>query len=217
MKQLCIFDLDGTLVYTLDDIAEALNMALKSCELPELPAYRVSAIVGHSTKYMFQHAVPEDRSDEWERVGRYYDAYYERHCCDASHPYEGILGVMAALKKAGLRLAVVSNKPHRDTLSVINTLFPRDTFSLVLGRMERFATKPSPEPLAFVLDYFGVACADAVYVGDSEVDVAFARNAGVDCLSVAWGYRTRQELVDAGAQRILDDPQEIADVLLAKP
>ncbi len=213
-KQLCVFDLDGTLVNTLGDLAAALNMALQSRGMPALPDHRVCAIVGHSTQYMFQHAVPEDRYDEWEDVGKAYDAVYAKHCCDTSRPYEGVLRMLGRLKKAGLKLAVVSNKPHRDTLTVVRTLFPRDSFHLVLGRMDRFATKPAPGPLNFVLEYFGVPPAGAVYVGDSEVDVAFAANAGVACLSTAWGFRTRQELLDAGAAKILDDPQEVADILL---
>lgn len=216
-KTICLFDLDGTLVDTLGDIAASLNVALTSLRMPALSVAQTSAIVGHSTKYMFEHAVPQDRSAEWEQVGEIYNAHYIRHCCDSSRPYEGVVETVSALKNAGVLLAVVTNKPHAMAIEVIRTLFARDSFQMVLGRMERFGTKPAPDMLQFALDYFGKKTEEAVYVGDSEVDVAFAANAGVECLSASWGLRTRRQLVDAGAARIIDDPREVAEILLAKP
>lgn len=209
MKKFCIFDLDGTLVYTIGDIAAALNHGLAEYGYPAMTEPAVAAIVGYSTNYMFQHAVPENAGDDWKRVGESYQAYYKKHCCDTSHPYDGVLKTLIRLKNEGVRLAVVSNKPHRDSLHVIETLFPRDLFSLVLGRMEKFPTKPSPEVLRFALETLGAAPEDAVYVGDSEVDVRFAANAGLDCLAVSWGYRTRAQLTEAGAATILDEPADI--------
>lgn len=216
MKKLCIFDLDGTIVYTIEDIAAALNCGLTECGYPTLRIPEVAAIVGYSTNYMFEHAVPDAQSDDWQRVGRVYQAYYARHCCDHSTPYEGILKNLTKLKNAGVRMAVISNKPHPDTLTVVETLFPRDLFNIVLGRMDKFATKPAPDALRFVMEHLGVSPADALYVGDSEVDVRFAQNAGIPCLSVSWGYRTRQELIDAGATHIIDDADEIAGVVLSE-
>ena len=162
MKKYCIFDLDGTLVYTIGDIAAALNHGLTACGYPAMTEAAVAAIVGYSTNYMFQHAVPEGAGDDWKRVGERYQAYYPKHCCDSSHPYEGVLKTLMRLKHAGVRLAVVSNKPHRDSLRVIETLFPRDLFSLVLGRMEKFPTKPSPEVLRFALDTLGASAEESV-------------------------------------------------------
>ena len=213
---LCVFDLDGTLVNTLGDITGALNHALSGCGLPALAEHQVSAIVGHSTKYMFQHAVPQGREEAIPAVGQAYDAYYSSHCCDASRPYEGILKCLTALKAGGVKLAVVSNKPHGDVLKILHTLFPKDLFSMALGHSQRFPTKPSPESLLFALDFFNVPRERAVYVGDSEVDVDFAKNAGLECLSVCWGFRTRQALADAGAETILDEPQELAAQILAR-
>lgn len=211
-----MFDLDGTIVHTIGDIAAALNHGLEECGFPTLREADVSAIVGYSTNYMFQHAVPPAHADEWQRVGRIYKAYYARHCCDHARPYDGVLKMLSRLRNSGVQLAVVSNKPHPDTVRVIETLFPRDLFSLVLGRMDKFATKPAPDVLRFVMEYLAVAPGDAIYVGDSEVDVQFAKNAGIPCLSVSWGYRTRQELIEAGAARILDDAEEIAEIVLSE-
>lgn len=213
-KRICLFDLDGTLVDTLADLADSLNAGLSACGMPELTQAQTSAIIGHSTKYMFQHAVPEGRFDEWPQVGRGFDAHYAKHCCDRSTVYEGVLHTLSQLKKAGVLLACVTNKPHRYALDVLNTLFERDTFNMIVGRMDKFPTKPSPEALAFVLEYFGMGTSDAVYIGDSEVDVQFAANAGVPCLSVSWGFRTRAELTEAGAAHIIDDPEEILDFVL---
>ena len=214
MKKLVVFDLDGTLVNTLADLTGALNHALAQLGFPTLTEHEVSAIVGHSVPYMCQNAVPKDHAADWQRVMDGYLAYYKKHSCDLSRPYEGILKTVSKLKAAGVRMAVVSNKPHPDAVRVINGLFPRDTFHMVLGRMDRFATKPAPDALLFALDFFGVAKEEAVYVGDSEVDVAFAKNAGLPCISCSWGFRTLDELHAAGAATIIDDPGELVDLVL---
>ena len=136
---------------------------------------------------------------------------------ESKMPFEYIPGArrfLDALSRSGVRMAVVSNKPHRETTRVVQTLFPRDTFSMVLGMMEKFEKKPALEPLEFVLNYLGVEKEDAVYVGDSDVDVAFARNTGIDCISCTWGYRSRNCLIESGASRLIDDFEERLGLLL---
>ena len=215
MYRFCAFDLDGTLVYTIEDIAFALNWALEKHGFPALSEREVQAIVGYSTGYMCREALPEDaREAHWKAVHADCTAYYNAHCCDRSYPYHGVLRTLHRLKDAGVRMAVVSNKPHRETTKVVQTLFPRDTFSMVLGMMEKFEKKPAPEPLEFVLNYLGVEKEDAVYVGDSDVDVAFARNTGIDCISCTWGYRSRNCLIESGASRLIDDFEELLGLLL---
>lgn len=215
MVRLAIFDLDGTLVYTIGDLAAALNHALEKNGFPALAERQVQALVGHSTAYMCRYALPEEaREANWQRVHADYSAYYHQHCCDHSYPYEGVLRTLVKLKNAGIKLAVVSNKPHRDTTRVVQTMFPRDTFSIVLGMMEKFRKKPDPEPLEFVLDYLDVEKQDAVYIGDSEVDIHFARNTGIDCISCTWGYRSRKELIEAGAVCMIDEFEELRSLLL---
>ena len=209
MTKLCVFDLDGTLVNTLSDLAVSVNFALAKLDLPELTEAEVAAIVGHSVQYMCEHAVPAERIADAPKVQELYMAHYRDHCCDQSYPYEGMLRAVARIRQAGLQVAVVSNKPHADVMRVLSALYPRDCFGLVMGRMQKFAIKPAPDSLEFVLDFFGVKPEDAVYVGDSDVDVEFARNAGLRCISVSWGFRTRRELIDAGASCIVDDPDEL--------
>ncbi len=214
MVQLCVFDLDGTLVNTLKDLADSVNYALSIHGLPALTEQEVSAIVGHSIGYMCEHAVPPERAAEAKKVLETFQTYYSAHCCDTSRPYDGVQRAVERIRQAGVKTAVVSNKPHADAMKVIETFFPRDCFNMVLGRMQKFALKPAPDSLAFVLDFFGVKKEDAVYVGDSEVDVEFARNAGLRCVSVSWGFRTRGELLDAGAACIVDDPDRLPGVAL---
>ena len=214
MKRLCIFDLDGTLVDSIPDITVSLNVALVDCGLPVLTEEEVKRIVGRSVAYMCEHATPADRRDEWENVLAAFKKHYGVHCCDRTRAYEGVQRMTQKLRAAGLTLAVVSNKPHAEAVKVVSALFPRDRFSMILGRTDRFALKPAAEPLRFVIDYFGVPDPEVVYVGDSEVDIEFANNAGVDCVSVSWGYRTRAELTENGALVIADDPEEVADLVL---
>lgn len=217
MYKLCVFDLDGTLVDTLADLTASLNAALAKNGFPALAEYEVQRIIGYSTAYMCQNALPKDADKSaWEAVHRDYTAYYDAHCCDRSRIYEGMIRTVQSLKRAGATVAVVSNKPHKHAMRVIDTLFLRDTFSMVLGRMEKFATKPAPDALLFVLDYFGVAKKDAAYIGDSEVDVQFAKNAGIDCVSVGWGFRDLKTLKEAGAQCIVSDSDALLAALLNK-
>lgn len=211
---LCIFDLDGTLVNTIDDLTAAMNAALTHYGYAAKSTQEIAAIVGHSVPYMCQNALPPEDFDRWRLIFREYDAYYDQHCCDLSRPYEGMLRALQTLRAAGVRLAVVSNKPHVHTMKVIATLFPRDCFSMVLGHMEKFPIKPDPASLRFVLDYFKTAPERAVYVGDSDVDVDFAKNAGVDCVAVSWGLRGRRALESAGAACIIDDTGELPEKVL---
>jgi len=214
MVELCIFDLDGTLVNTLTDLTDSLNYALKQCGFPTLSEDGVSAIVGHSTNYMCEHAVPPEHVDQAGKVLGIYQARYRAHNLDRSRPYDGMIDAVLRIKRAGVKVAVVSNKPHADTVTVIGKLYPKDTFSLILGRTNKFAIKPAPDSLNFVMDFFGVRPENAVYVGDSDVDVEFARNAGMRCISVNWGFRTVRELEAAGADCITGDPDKMAKLVL---
>ena len=209
MKKLVVFDLDGTLVNTLSDIVTSLNVALEQVGAPTLSTPEIQAIIGHSVAYMCQKAIPASMADRWEEVLAGFNAHYGRHCADTSLPYPGILPMLEALKKQGYTLAVVSNKPHRETVKVISLLFPRDLFSLVLGRMNRFTIKPDPAPLDFAISTLGFTRRDTLYVGDSEVDVDFAKNTGVPEIAVDWGYRSHDALLQAGACHIVSQPDAI--------
>ena len=217
MVKLCVFDLDGTLVNTLHDLTDSLNYALEQCGFPKLTESRVAAIVGHSVNYMCEHAVPPEHKDQAEKVLELYRAHYKEHNLDLSHPYDGMIDAVQAIKAAGVTVAIASNKPHADTVKVVQTLYPKDTFSLVLGRMDKFAIKPAPDVLRFIMEYFGVTPEECVYVGDSDVDVQFAHNAGMRCVSVNWGFRSVEEIRAAGATCITGDADKVPELVLSDP
>ena len=217
MVKLCVFDLDGTLVNTLQDLTDSLNYALKECGLPTLTEERVAAIVGHSIHYMCENAVPPEHLDKAEQVLKIFAARYREHNLDRSHPYDGMVDALNRIKQAGVTLAIVSNKPHADTVKVVSQLYPSGMFSLVLGRTEKFAVKPAPDSLNFVMDFLGFTAAESVYVGDSDVDVLFAHNAGMRCVSVDWGFRSVEEIRAAGATCITGDPAKLPELVFNDP
>jgi phosphoglycolate phosphatase len=214
MVKLCVFDLDGTLVNTLHDLTNSLNHALTECGFPALSEARVAAIVGHSVNFMCEHAVPPEHKDQAGKVLKLYMEHYKEHNLDLSHAYDGMIEAVQAIKAAGVIVAIASNKPHADTVKVVETLYPKNIFSLVLGRMDKFAIKPAPDVLRFIMDYFGVTPEESVYVGDSDVDVKFAHNAGMRCVSVNWGFRSVEEILAAGATCITGDPKKVPELVL---
>lgn len=217
MVKLCVFDLDGTLVNTLHDITDSLNFALTACDFPALPESRVTAIVGHSVNFMCEHAVPPEHKDQADQVLELYTAHYKEHNLDRSHAYDGMIEAVERIKATGVTVAIASNKPHADTVKVAGTLYPKDMFSLVLGRMDKFAIKPAPDVLRFIMDFFKVTPEETVYVGDSDVDVHFAHNAGMRCISVNWGFRSVEEILAAGATCITGDPKQVPELVLNDP
>lgn len=215
MVKLCIFDLDGTTVDTLQDLCVSVNYGLKANNLPTKSAEELSALVGHSTAYMCTNAIaPALRTEYADKVLAAYNAHYARHCCDHSRPYKGMKELMDVLHANGIATALVSNKPHRFTVHMIGELYPHDSFSMVLGMMEKFTKKPDPEPMLFVLGELGFKPEEAVYVGDSEVDVEFAKNTGMPCISVTWGLRTKEQLLEAGADTLADTPEELLKAIM---
>ncbi|MEN6340561.1 MAG: HAD family hydrolase [Clostridiaceae bacterium] len=215
MVKLCVFDLDGTLVDTLSDLTNSLNYALAECGQSALSEAQVSAIVGHSITYMCENSVPPEQIALAPRILELFKAHYAEHSLDCSRPYDGMIDAVLAIKRAGVKVAVVSNKPHDDAVRVVARLYPKNTFSLVLGRTHKFEIKPAPDSLNFAMDFFGVTPDESVYVGDSDVDVEFARNAGMRCVSVTWGFRSVGELLTAGAVCMTDDPKKVPDLVLS--
>ena len=212
MYKLCAFDLDGTLVDTIADIAFSVNLILEQMGYPvcEEDSYRRK--VGNGMRLLCRRALPEDVQDDeavLEELVRRYDAYYSAHCCDRSRAYPGIPELIVRLRKAGVRCAVISNKPHAQSQIVLGTLFSEDDFDYVEGQSSRFARKPDPEALIDCMKTLGMSEDETVYVGDSDVDAVFAANAGVACIGVSWGFRGRKELEEAGASFIADTADEI--------
>ena len=212
----CLFDLDGTLVDTIADIAYAANHSLEEMGYPPCEEESYKYKVGNGMRMICKRALPEEvREDEQilQDMIRRYDQYYSAHCCDRSRAYPGIPELIRDLRKAGVLLAVISNKPHPQTQIVMQTIFQyhddKNDFFYVQGQCDRFPRKPEPEVLLDCIARTGLPKEEIIYVGDSNVDVEFARRAGIPCIGVTWGFRGREELEEAGAAYIAETAEEV--------
>ena len=208
-----LFDMDGTLLDTLTDMADAVNHILSVHGWPLRTTEEVRAFVGNGARRLMERAVPpEVTGGDFETVLTEYRDWYQAHNCVATAPYPGIPELLAALKAKGLRLGVVSNKPHEFVTQIIESYFP-GLFDAVVGERPGVRRKPAPDAVLEVLRALSAAPADAVYIGDSEVDVETARNAGLPCIAVDWGFRSREILLQHGAQTIASSPAELQFLL----
>lgn len=209
--KLIAFDLDGTLCDTIADIASSLNMALVQNNIPPYSREEVKAMTGRSMVYMCQRAMPHGHENDWKAVMDKYFVYYSRHLCDTTQPYPGITETLNELARSGYALAVVSNKPHANTVDMISRLFADHgaVFSRVLGQNSKFSLKPHPEPLRFVIDSLGVTPEETLYVGDTDVDWQFARNTGTHFCGAAWGFKGRELLESLGSEFVASEPSGI--------
>lgn len=207
--KLAIFDLDGTLLDTLQDLANSLNYALKNIGFPQRSIEEVRRFVGNGIRKLIERGVPAGTSEEeTERVLADFMEHYKAHCSDSTKPYDGICELLAALKEKGYLTAVVSNKADAAVKILCEKYFP-GKFDAVVGERQCVRKKPAPDTVNSVLAQLGIDREDAVYIGDSEVDVETAKNAGMDCVSADWGFRSRAELTQAGAAKIISCPTEI--------
>ncbi|MGN0258100.1 MAG: HAD family hydrolase [Bacteroides sp.] len=216
MKKLVIFDLDGTLLNTIADLAQSTNHALQTLGFPihDTVAYRF--MVGNGINKLFERALPEGAKSEANvlRVRAAFIPYYNQHNADLSTPYEGIPQLLGQLQGQGLQLAVASNKYQSATEQLIAHYFPTIHFCTVLGQREGVPTKPDPTIVHQILQATGIAACDVLYVGDSGVDMQTALNAGVTACGVTWGFRPRTELEQFSPQYIVDFPDEIGKIAL---
>lgn len=208
MIQAVLFDLDGTLTNTLQDIADAMNRALQLHGLPEWPLDAYRYLVGDGAKKLAERAVRE-RQELALSVQREYQAYYETHTLVTTRPYDGVPEMLAALADRGLKLAVFSNKPDADTKGVVAHFFPETPWSVVRGQVEGVPVKPDPAGALAAAQAMGMEPAQVLYLGDTATDMRCAVNAGMLPVGVLWGFRDAQELRESGAQRLLALPSEL--------
>ena len=209
--KLVIFDLDGTLLDTLDDLATSVNHALQLYGYPqhELAAYRY--FVGNGIAKLIERALPEEARQE-ENISRLRSAFvshYQTHKTNLSKPYPGIPELLESLHEQNILLAVASNKYHQGTVELVRHFFGESLFSIVLGQREGIPVKPDPTIIEDVLTFTAVPKSETLYVGDSGIDMQAARNSAVTSVGVTWGFRPRQELEQNGASLIVDSPREI--------
>lgn len=213
-KQLVIFDLDGTLLDTLDDLADAVNWALEQEQLPRRTREEVRAFVGNGIRNLIERAVPAGtEAAQTDRVFAGFKARYAGHCADKTRPYPGILELLARLRAEGIRTAVVSNKADFAVQTLCRDYFP-GLVDCAVGERAGIPKKPAPDSVQEVLRALGIPREQAVYVGDSEVDVVTARNAGMDGILVLWGFRDRQTLERAGAKTFAATAEELCAALI---
>lgn len=208
-----IFDLDGTLLNTLDDLMDSVNYSLKKYGMPERSYEEIRHFVGNGVQKLIERAVPEGaESDVIERTFAAFEKHYMLHCNDKTHVYPGIMQLLAELKKRDIKQAIVSNKLQSGVQSLYELYF-KEYVQTAIGAKDGIRKKPAPDTVLEALRQLNVPKERAVYVGDSEVDIATAANVGMDCITVTWGFRNRQELAEAKAAIYADYPEEILKLL----
>ncbi len=184
-----LFDLDGTLLDTLDDLANSVNYALRTHHLPERSHTEIRSFLGNGIRNLMLDAVGRGMSDEaFEPVFQTFRTYYVEHCLDKSKPFAGIIDLLKALQQRGITMAVVSNKLHPAVVE-LNERFFKDYITSAVGESATVRRKPNPDAVLAALSELGCSKDEAVYVGDSEVDLQTAQNAGMQCMLVLWGFR----------------------------
>ena len=209
-----LFDMDGTVLDTLQDLWASTNAVLRELGCPERTLDEIRSFVGNGAATQIRRAMPADSGDAAvaDALARY-QAHYAEHCRDHTKPYDGIVPVLDRLAKSGKRLAVVSNKPD-SAVKLLSAEHFGALLPVAIGETPERRRKPAPDTVFAALDALGAAKEGAVYVGDSEVDAATAENAGLPLISVSWGFRSREALRAAGARIIVDTPEELLGLCL---
>ncbi|MCI7742755.1 MAG: HAD family hydrolase [Clostridiales bacterium] len=208
-----LFDLDGTVLDTVEDIADSLNRALENHGFARISTAQAESFLGNGTRRLVELALPESCPESVkEDVIEEYRGLYDRFCHEKTRPYRGMVELIKALKAAGVKTAIVSNKPDSMVQTLATVYYP-GVPDVVLGEREGLARKPAPDMVQFALKAIGAEAGRSIYVGDTEVDILTARNAGLGCISVPWGFRSREQLEKAGADPIADTVEELARYL----
>lgn len=210
-KQLVIFDLDGTLLDTVADLANATNQALGQCGYPTHPVEAYYQFVGNGINKLFARALPAEHSDEENvlRIRSLFVPYYNAHNADCSRPYPGVVELLRTLEKKGVKLAVASNKYHEATLKLVHHFFSDIHFAAVYGQRDGVPIKPAPDVVFDILQDTGVSKEETLYVGDSGVDMLTACHAEVESVGVTWGFRSEEELREHKATHVVHGAEEI--------
>lgn len=211
-----IFDLDGTLTYTLQDLCDSVNYALRQMGWPERSLEEVRSFVGNGVRRLVECSVPcrfvSCDPVATDRCFAIFQKHYLEHCQDNTRLYEGVAEMLQAVRQRGYKTAVVSNKLQAGVDELRERFFD-DWIDVAIGQRDGVPLKPAPDMVELALKALGTTREEAVYVGDSEVDVATARNSGLPCVSVLWGFRDRDVLLEAGARVFINHPSELLEIL----
>ena len=217
MTKLVIFDLDGTLLDTRADIADACNYALRMCGCPERKLEEYNMLVGRGILNLFRGALPEGRKDEETvmKMKEHFVPYYNAHIDNLTRPYDGIMEMLDAIVREGIHLAIASNKYQEGTETLVRNYFGAYDFVCILGQREGKPIKPDPEIIHEAMESLpGTTAAEVMYCGDSDVDMQPGINAGVRTIGVEWGFRTREELSAYNPWLMVERPDEIVKAIV---
>lgn len=212
MYKAVIFDLDGTILNTLDDLFCSTNYALEQYNLKNRTYEEIRCFVGNGVRVLIEKAVGEDYQYLVENVIQEFKNHYRDHSLDHIKEYDGIKELLVELKRKGIKLAVVTNKFNLAAQGIVNKHFP-GIFDIVLGESKELNRKPHPDMCNYVLEKLRIKHSDALYVGDSDVDILTANNANLKCISCSWGFRTKGELLASNATIIIDKPCDLLEKL----
>ena len=206
------FDLDGTVTDTLQNITDAVNHSMRHFGMREFSPATLKPHLGWGVDYLMRKLNPDITEEQVTEILRFYRPYYAQHTTEKVWPYPGVMPMLEQLHRAGIPMAIVSNKPDSAVQPLMERYF-RGLIALAIGERPGLARKPEPDMLAYTARELNVELSRCLYVGDTEVDLRTAENTGIDCVCVSWGFRTREELLAAGARHIVSTPRELVSFL----
>lgn len=208
----CIFDLDGTLTNTLESMTYSVNLTLEEMGLSKITKDQCRLFVGNGARVLMEKSLKAAGDTDASRIEEGMEIYgriFDQNCTYHVTPYEGIPEMLKALKDKGIHLAVLSNKPDRQTVKVVKAIFGEELFDYAQGQKEGIRRKPEPDGVWYLMEQMQVSKEECLYIGDSEVDAATGRDAGLKTIGVLWGFRDRKTLETAGADDLIDRPDEL--------
>lgn len=216
MIKACIFDLDGTLTDTLDSLVFSVGETLKEMGLSDITREECQAFVGNGARRLLEdslEAAGDAGHTRIEEAVAIYKRIFDINCTYRVVPYEGIVELLKKMKEKNIKTAVLSNKPHKQTVKVVKEILGEELIDWAQGQQDNVERKPDPEAVYTILDRLGVSKDECLYVGDSEVDIRTGNNAGLTTIGVTWGFRTRDELLEAGAKNLIDKAEGLLKFL----
>lgn len=208
----CIFDLDGTLTNTLESMTYSVNLTLKEMGLSQITKDQCRMFVGNGARVLIEESLKvsgDPKASRIEEGMKIYGRIFDQNCTYHVTPYEGIPEMLKALKDRGIHLAVLSNKPDRQTVKVVKEIFGDNIFDYAQGQKDGIRRKPAPDGVWYLMEQMQVSKEECLYIGDSEVDAATGKNAGLKTIGVLWGFRDRKTLETAGAEHLIERPEEL--------
>lgn len=208
----CIFDLDGTLTNTLESMTYSVNLTLKEMGLSQITKDQCRMFVGNGARVLIEESLKvsgDPKASRIEEGMKIYGRIFDQNCTYHVTPYEGIPEMLKALKDRGIHLAVLSNKPDRQTVKVVKEIFGDNIFDYAQGQKDGIRRKPAPDGVWYLMEQMQVSKEECLYIGDSEVDAATGKNAGLKTIGVLWGFRDRKTLETAGADHLIERPKEL--------